>query len=179
MPSKKVLNAKQEIVAGLAKEFASAKTIVLAEYLGLTVAQDTAMRANLRKAGIHYKVIKNTLSSRAMKDAGIEGLDSLLNGPTAIAYSTEDVVAPAKALKEYADKYEKFKLKGGVMEGKAISLDEVNRLALIPPREVLYGQVVSGLISPIAGLAMILNAIAEKANEQGVDSVAALAVKAE
>lgn len=174
MPSTKILNTKMEIVAGLVKEFSGAKTIVLAEYLGLTVAQDTQMRANLRKAGIHYKVIKNTLSSRAMKDAGIEGLDELLSGPTAIAYSTDDVVAPAKALKEYADKFEKFKLKGGVMEGKVISLEEVVRLAAIPPREVLYGQVVSGLISPIAGLAMILNAIAEKANEQGVESVAAI-----
>jgi len=174
MPSTKILNTKKEIVAGLVKEFAGAKTIVLAEYLGLTVAQDTSMRANLRKAGIHYKVIKNTLSSRALKDAGIEGLDEMLSGPTAIAYSTDDVVAPAKALKEYADKFEKFKLKGGVMEGKVISLEEVIRLAAIPSREVLYGQVVSGLISPIAGLAMILNAIAEKANEQGVESVAAI-----
>lgn len=175
MPSTKVLNEKKEIVAGLTKEFASAKTIVLAEYLGLTVAQDTAMRASLRKAGIHYKVVKNTLSVRAMKDAGIEGTDTLLTGPIAIAYSTDDVVAPAKALKEYADKFEKFKIRGGVMEGKVISLAEVVRLASIPPRQVLYGQVVSGLISPIAGLAMILNAIAEKANEQGADSVAALA----
>ena len=174
MPSTKILNVKKEIVTSLAKEFASAKTIVFAEYLGLTVAQDTTMRANLRKAGVHYKVIKNTLSSRALKEAGIEDLGDVLTGPTAIAYSTDDVVAPAKALKEYADKFDKFKLKAGVMEGKVISLDEVNRLAAIPPREVLYGQIVSGLISPIAGLAMILNAIAEKANEQGVETVAAI-----
>ncbi len=174
MPSTKILKAKKEIVTGLAKEFSGAKTIVLAEYLGLTVAQDTAMRTNFRKAGIHYKVIKNTLSSRAMKEAGIEGLDELLTGPIAIAYSTEDVIAPAKAIKEFADKFDKFKIKGGVMDGQVISVEEVVRLAAIPPREVLYGQVVSGLISPIAGLAMILNAIAEKAGEQGVDTVAAI-----
>lgn len=174
MPSKNVLNAKKEIVASLVKEFASAKTIVLAEYRGLTVAQDTAMRANFRKAGVHYKIVKNTLSARAMKDAGIEGLDEMLKGPIAIAYSTDDVVAPAKALKEYADKFEKFNLVGGVMEGKVISLAEVISLASIPSREVLYGQIVCSLISPIASLAMVLNAICEKLTEQSVEAVAAI-----
>lgn len=176
MPSTKVLNTKKEIVAGLVKEFASAKTIVLAEYRGLTVAQDTVMRAAMRKAGIHYKVVKNTLSARAMKDAGIEGLDEMLHGPIAIGYSTDDVIAPAKVLKGFADKFDKFKIKGGVMDGKTISIDEVIRLAAIPPREVLYGQIVSSLISPIASLAMVLNAICEKAAGPKTDIEAALEV---
>lgn len=174
MPSKKILEAKQEIVSGLTEEFKNAKAIVFAEYRGLTVAQDTEMRAAMRKAGICYQVIKNTLSSRALKDAGIENVEELSKGPTAIAYSTEDVVAPAKIVKQYADKFEKFNIKGGIMEGKAISLAEVNQLASIPSREVLYGQIVCGLITPIASLAMILNAIAEKANEQNVTEVAAI-----
>lgn len=179
MPSKKVLQEKQEIVSGLTKEFKSAQAIVFAEYRGLTVAQDTEMRAAMRKAGIHYQVIKNTLSSRALKDAGIEGAEEMAKGPTAIAYSTNDVVAPAKIIKQYADKFDKFKMKGGIMDGKVLSLDDVTKLASIPGREVLYGQIVCGLITPIASLAMILNAISEKANEQGVTEVAALAAKAE
>ena len=135
MPSKKVLQEKQEIVSGLTNEFKNAKSIVFAEYRGLTVAQDTEMRAAMRKAGIRYQVIKNTLSSRALKDAGIEGADELAKGPTAIAYSKDDVVAPAKVIKQYADKYEKFSVKGGIMDGKVISLDVVKQLASIPSRE--------------------------------------------
>lgn len=179
MPSKKVLQEKQEIVSSLSGEFKNAKSIVFAEYRGLTVAQDTEMRAAMRKAGVRYQVIKNTLSGRALIDAGVTGIDELVKGPTAIAYSKDDAVAPAKAVKQYADKWDKLKIKGGIMEGTVISLAEVNQLASIPAREVLYGQIVCGLITPIASLAMILNAISEKANEQGVTEVAALAVKPE
>jgi len=135
----------------------------MTDYRGLTVEQDTAMRAALRKAGVSYHVIKNTLSSRALKDASVQGLDELLKGPTAIAVSTQDVLIAAKVIKEYADKYEKLTIKGGVLEGKAITAAEVKNLALIPSKEVLYGQLVFGLISPIASLAIVLNAIKEKA----------------
>lgn len=161
MPGKKVLDEKIKIVEGLANELKQAQSIVIAEYRGLTVQQDTAMRAALRKNGISYRVIKNTLSSRAMQIAGITGVEDVLKGPTAIAYSTSDVVITAKIIKEYADKYEKMNIKGGVIDGKAISVAEVNQLAQIPSKEVLYGQVVFGLVSPIASLAMVLNAIKE------------------
>ena len=98
MPSQKVLDAKKEIVAGLTDEFKSAQSIVFADYRGLTVEQDTAMRSALRKAGVSYQVVKNTLSGRALKDAGFDGVDSMLKGPTAIAYSTSDIVAAAKEI---------------------------------------------------------------------------------
>lgn len=172
MPSKKVLKAKKEAVAGLTEEFKQAQSIVFADYRGLTVEQDTAMRAALRKAGINYQVVKNTLSSRALKDAGFEDVDSMLKGPTAIAYSTSDVVITAKVIKEYADKFDKMTIKGGVLEGKAINVDDVNRLASIPAKDVLYGQVVFGLVSPITCLAIALNAIREQMEGSSVEAAA-------
>lgn len=162
MPSKKALETKQKFVADLAADIKDAQSIVFADYLGLTVEQDTTMRAALRKADVAYQVVKNTLSSRALKDAGFDGMDAFLAGPTAIAYSKKDMIQPAKTIKEYADKFDKFTIKGGMLEGKAISADEVNSLAKIPGRDVLYGQLVFTLVSPIASLAIVLNAIREK-----------------
>lgn len=162
MPSKKALETKQKFVADLAADFKDAQSIVFADYLGLTVEQDTTMRAALRKADVEYQVVKNTLSSRALKEAGFDGMDAFLAGPTAIAYSKKDMIIPAKTIKEYADKFDKFTIKGGMLEGKAISADEVNSLAKIPGRDVLYGQLVFTLVSPIASLAIVLNAIREK-----------------
>jgi large subunit ribosomal protein L10 len=176
MPAKKILEAKQEVVKGLVAELRSAKTLVVADYRGLTVEQDTKLRVDLRKAGITYKVVKNTLASIAAKDAGLEGLAPMLSGPSAIAYSTTDEVAPAKVLKEFADKNDKYKIRGGVMNGSMLSLDEVKALAAIPPKEVLYAKVVFTLISPITKLAMVLAAIAEK---QGEGQAPAEAPKAE
>ena len=172
MPSKKVLKAKQEIVAGLSDEFKQAQSIVFADYRGLTVEQDTAMRAALRKAGVNYQVVKNSLSSRALKDAGVEGVEEMLKGPTAIAYSSDDIVVSAKMVKEYADKFDKMNIKGGVMEGKPIDIDEVKRLAAIPSKDVLYGQLVFGLVSPITCLAIALNAIKEKMEGGSVEAAA-------
>ncbi len=179
MPSQSILEEKKKIVAGLADEFKQAQAIVFTDYRGLTVEQDTAMRAALRKEGVSYQVIKNTLSALALKDAGIEGLDEILHGPTAIAYSKQDVISPAKIIKEYADKFDKLEIKGGVLEGKQISIDEITRLAKIPSKEVLYGQLVCGLISPIAGLAMVLNSIREKLENAAGEPVAVAAESAE
>jgi large subunit ribosomal protein L10 len=162
MPSQKILDAKKQVVAALAADFKDAKSFVFADARGLTVLQDTAMRAELRKSNIKYQVIKNTTSAIIFKELGVEGLEATFKGPTAIAYSTEDMIAPAKYMKQFADKFDKFSLKGGVLEGKAISAADVNALASIPPREVLYGQLVYTLISPITKLAVALNAIAEK-----------------
>ncbi|MHB1454375.1 MAG: 50S ribosomal protein L10 [Saccharofermentanales bacterium] len=178
MPSNKALESKKQIVQGLIEEFKSAQTLLVADYRGLTVEQDTEMRTALRKEGIIYKVVKNTLATFAAKEAGLESLNPLFEGPTAIAYSKSDVVAPAKVLQKYADKIETFSIKGGVMEKKAISIQDVKALSLIPSKEILYSQIVCGIASPITGLAMILNAIAEKGNEAGTDNVSALAVSA-
>lgn len=177
MSSEKILNAKKQIVAGLTEEFKSAKTLVLAEYLGLTVAQDTDLRNRLREAGVEYKVVKNTMAVLAAREAGLEDLEELFKGPTAVAYSTDDVIAPAKVLKKFEKENEIFKVKGGASDGAVVSLDYLNELAAVPDLEVLYGKVVGSLISPIAGLAMLVKAIAEKCEEQGLETAAAAAVE--
>lgn len=171
MPSQKVLATKEKIVQELTEEFKQAQAIVFADYRGLSVEEDTNMRTALRKGNVKYKVIKNTMSERALQNAGYEGLEDVLKGPTAIAYSYDDVVTPAKIIKEYADKFDSLEIKGGTMEGKVISLDEIKRLASIPTKEVLHGQLVFGLISPLTKLAILLNAVKEKADEAGIELV--------
>ncbi|MCX7748666.1 MAG: 50S ribosomal protein L10 [Clostridia bacterium] len=173
MPSAKILEQKKEVVKNLAEKVKAAKTIVLADYRGLTVEQDTELRNALRKEGVEYKVYKNTLTKFAMNENGISGLDTHLNGPTAIAMSENDLVAPAKVLVEFSKKYDKLELKAGVVEGKVINVDQVKALAELPPREVLIARVLGGFNAPISGLvnvlngnirglAVALNAIAEK-----------------
>lgn len=182
MPSKKVLKAKQKIVSDLAEKFKQAQILVFADYRGLTVAEDTEMRTEMRKAGVTYKVIKNTLSLRALEAAGYTGVDEFLTGPTAVAYSNDDVIAPAKIIKQFSDKHNELQIKGGIYEGNVVSEAEIKKLASIPSQEVLYGQLVFGLISPVASLAMLLNAVREKAEEAGVATVGEVvnaAVKAE
>ncbi len=178
MPSEKILEAKKSIVDGLTDEFRGAETVVFADYRGLTVEQDTELRAAMRKAGVTYKVIKNSLAARAAQKAGLAGLEPLFVGPTAVAYSNDDVVAPAKLVKEFATKYPIFTIKGGAMTGQVLDLAGIQSLAAIPTREVLYGQVVTGLISPIASLAMILGALGKKAEENHIANVSELVAAA-
>lgn len=175
MPSEKILNNKKKIVADLTEELKSAQTVIVVDYLGLTVEEDTDLRRELRKEGVEYKVVKNTLISFAAKEAGLEFLTPLFVGPTAIGYSTTDVVAPAKVLQKYADKIKVYNIKGGSMEGKSLSVEEIKSLASIPPKEVLYGRVVCGIAAPLTGLAMILKAIADKGEESNITDVAELA----
>ncbi|MCX8129111.1 MAG: 50S ribosomal protein L10 [Clostridia bacterium] len=157
MPSEKVLQYKKEVVSELSSKLKSAKAMVFADYRGLTVEQDTELRNALRKAGVEYKVVKNTLTRFAAKENGLEGLDSFLNGPTSMAISDTDPVAPAKVLSEYAKKYEKLELKVGVVEGKIIDLKGIEALAELPPREVLIAKVLGGFNAPISGLVNVLN----------------------
>jgi large subunit ribosomal protein L10 len=158
VPSKKVLQEKVDVVKELSVKIKAAKAIVLADYRGLTVEQDTELRNALRKAGVEYKVVKNTLTRFAAKENGLGGLDSFLNGPTAMAISSTDLIAPAKVLAEYAKKYEKLELKVGVVEGKIINVDEIKALAELPPREVLISRVLAGFNAPITGFVNVLNA---------------------
>jgi large subunit ribosomal protein L10 len=178
MPSQKVLDEKKKVVEGLSRELKKAQAIVITDYRGLTVDQDTVMRAALRKGGVTYRVVKNTLSGLAMKDAGIRGADDLLKGPTAFAYSAQDVVSAAKIIKEYADKFEKLTIKGGVLEGKVITTDEVNRLAKIPGKEVLYSQIVFGLMAPIANLTRMLQAVLEQREKVAAEAPNAMPAEA-
>ncbi len=179
MSSEKILNQKKSIVNGLTEEFKSAQTLVLADYLGLTVAEDTELRNNLREAGVTYKVIKNTMGVLAAREAGLDGLEEIFKGSTAIAYSNTDIIAPAKVLKKFSKDHPDYVIKGGASAGEVVSLDELMALADIPDLPILYGKLVGSLISPIAGLAMLVKAIAEKAEEAGANTAADVVVGAE
>ncbi len=175
MPSPRILEKKQQAVDALVAELKDAQSIVLNDYMGLNVTEDTEMRAAFRKAGVHYRVVKNTTLIRAFEQLGLEGFEEELKGPTAIAFS-EDVVLAPKLSKEYADKTKKLEIKGGTMEGAKVDLDKIMQLASIPDQTTLYGQLVSGIMFPITSLAMTLNALAKKAAEAGKENVADLVV---
>ena len=158
MPSEKILEEKKQLVAELSSKLQNAVAGVLVDYKGITVADDTKLRKELREAGVDYSVIKNTTIHLAAKDAGIEGLDSVLEGTTAMGISSTDLVVTAKILSEYAEKNKKFSVKAGFVEGKVISAAEVEALAKLPPKEVLVAKVLGGFNAPITGFANVLNA---------------------
>ena len=164
MPSEKILAAKKQVVADLVAEYKDAATFVFASSRGLTVEQDTNMRNELRKAGVKFSVVKNTTLRLVFKELGIEGLDDIFKGPTAVAYSNE-VVAPAKVIAKFAESYEPLEIKGGIVEGKVASVEEIVALSKVPDKETLYSQVVFGLLFPFTKLAMLVKAVAEKAQE--------------
>lgn len=157
LPKEKILNQKREVIEGISSKMKAAKAMVFADYRGLTVEQDTQLRNALRKAGVDYKVVKNTLTRFAANENGLEGLDTYLNGPTAMASSDTDPLAPAKVLSEYAKKYEKLELKVGVVEGKIIDSSGIKALAELPSKEVLIARVLAGLNAPISALVNVLN----------------------
>lgn len=164
MPSNKVLEAKKQIVADLTEQLKGATTGVFVDYSGINVADDTKLRKELREAGVKYMVVKNTLTKFAAKEAGIDGLDDILNGTTALAVS-DDHVSAAKIIGEFAEKNENFKIKGGIMEGNAISIAEVEKLSKMPNREQLLCMLLYALNGNISGLARALQAVADQKNE--------------
>lgn len=162
MPSEKILQQKQQIVADLSEKLKTAAAGVFVDYCGLTVEQDTALRNKLREAGIEYTVVKNTLTKRAANEAGFSDFDEILNGPTALALSFDDVVAPARVLAEFAKSNDVFEIKAGFMEGRAMSLEEIDALSKIPSKETLYAMLAGGLNATIAGLARAIDAVREQ-----------------
>lgn len=157
MPSEKILEQKKAVVEELAERLQGSCAGVLVNYKGITVADDTKLRKELREAGIKYTVIKNTLLLRAAEKAGLEGLDSVLEGTTALATSSEDYVAAARILCEFAEKSKSFEIKNGFVEGKVISDNEVKDLAKLPSKEVLVAKALGGLNAPITGFVTVLN----------------------
>ena len=162
MPSAKVLESKKVIVAQLTERLKNAQAGVIADYGGLTVTQDTELRAKLREAGVEYTIVKNTLTRFAANEVGLEDLDPVLHGPTALATSTDDVVAPAKVLVEFAKSNEQLEIKAGFVDGKVISVDEVKVYASIPNKETLISKMLGSLQAPIGNLVRTLDAIAKK-----------------
>ena len=158
MPSEKILAQKQELVRNLAEQLKNSAAGVLIDYKGITVEQDTKLRNEFRKAGVKYSVIKNTMLKLAAKEAGIDGLEDVLNGTTSLAICESDLVAPAKTLMGFSKTCDCLKAKAGFVEGKVISDQQVIALAKLPAKEVLIAQVLGGFNAPIAGFANVLNA---------------------
>ena len=159
MPNAKVLEEKRALVAELTEKMKNASAGVLVDYKGITVADDTKLRRELRAAGVEYAVIKNTMLRFAIDNLGYSELDEQLNGTTALAISPEDPVAAAKILTAYAKKNDKFKIKGGFVDGKPLNTAEVANLAELPPREVLIAKVLGGFNAPISGLVGVTNGL--------------------
>ena len=173
MPSEKILEQKKQIVSELTDKMQKAVAGVLVDYRGLTVEEDTKLRNELRAAGVEYSVVKNTLTRFAANEIGYTEFHPVLNGPTAMALSFTDVVAPAKVLVEFAKKNENLEIKAGFIEGKVASIDEIKALADLPSKEVLIAKLLGSMSSPLqgfvnvlngnlTGFARVLNALAEK-----------------
>lgn len=160
--SKEILKAKELAVEELSQKFAKAKSVVLVDYCGMSVAEDTQLRNELRKEGVEYKVIKNRIMLRAFDKAGYKGFDDILQGTTAVAISYEDAVMPAKILADNAKKVNKTALKGGVVEGSIMDAKAISAVAAIPPKTVLLSQLVGLLTSPMRSLAVGLSEVAKK-----------------
>jgi len=166
VPNAKVLEEKKAIVASLAEKMKNASSGVLVDYKGINVEDDTKLRAEMREKNVEYAVIKNTLIRFAAKEVGFDALDDVLNGTTAIALSMDDMIAPAKIVADYAKKNEKiFNIKAGFVEGRVIDAEEVKKLAATPSKEVLLSKLLGSLKSPVTALAIALNAVVEK-NQQ-------------
>ncbi len=153
---------KQPIVQEISDTIKDAQSVVVVDYRGLTVAQDTQLRRQLREANVSYKVYKNTLVSRAIEGTEFESLKGILEGPSAFAVSTEDATAPARILAEFAKKAPALEMKGGVVEGTYFDADGMKMISKVPGREVLLSRLLGSMQSPIANLARVLNQIAEK-----------------
>ena len=162
MANEKVIQAKQDAVDVVAAKLQNSITTVVADYRGLNVSQVTELRKQLREAGVEFQVLKNTLLRRATAAAELTELDGVLTGPTAIAFSNTDVVAPARILNDFAKKNDALKLKGGVVEGKVIDADQIKALAELPSRDGLLSMLLSVLQAPMRNFALAVKAVAEK-----------------
>lgn len=163
--SEAAIAKKQELVDLATTKFKDAAAVVVVDYRGLTVEEVTELRKQLRDSGIEMRVIKNSILSRAANAAGLEGMDDVFKGPTAIAFSNEDVVAPAKIIANFAKEAEALEIKGGVISGKVSSVEEINILATLPDHNGLLSMLLSVLQAPIRNTALAVKAVAEQKEE--------------
>ena len=171
------IELKQPIVEEISAGIKDAQSVVLVDYRGLTVEQDTQLRKALREAGVTYKVYKNTMMNFAFKGTEFEGLSQYLEGPSAMAYSTEDATAPARVLAQFAKTADKLEIKAGVVEGTLYDAKGMNAIANIPSREVLISKLLGSLQSPITNFARVMNQLAEKGGASACEAPAAEAVE--
>ena len=163
MPNAKVLSEKQAIVEALVERIKSASAGVLVDYKGITVAEDTALRTELRKDEVNYTVVKNTLTRKALDKLGMNELDSVLNGTTSLATADNDPIAPFRILSDYSKKLnERFNIKAAFMDGKVLNEAEIAEMSALPSKDALYAKVLGTMIAPITGLAVCLGQILEQ-----------------
>ncbi|WP_414827348.1 50S ribosomal protein L10 [Apilactobacillus kunkeei] len=162
MPKKEVIDAKAKRVEAVTEQFNNATTAIVVNYRGLNVAEVTDLRKQLRDAGVSFSVIKNNIAVRASKEAGYDELGDLFKGPTAVAFSDEDPIAPAKVLKHFADNTDAVEIKGGILENKIATLQEIDEFASLPSRDESISILASMLQSPVRKFAIAVKAVAEK-----------------
>ena len=172
MASEKILNQKKEEVSKLAAEMKEAKLILLTDYRGINVADVTNLRTDLRNVNAKYAVIKNNITRRALAECGIEGLEDKLVGPTAVIMSNEDYLEPAKAIYNFSKDNEYYKIKGGVIDGKVMTAEEIITLAKLPSRDTLLSMLAGALLGNISKVAVALDQVRIK-KEAGAENVEA------
>lgn len=160
---------KEAKVAEIKEKLEKAQSVILSDYQGLKVEEDTQLRKTLREAGIEYKVYKNTLVTIAAKELGLEGIVEFLEGPVSIAFGYEDATAPARILNDFAKDHKKLELKAGIVEGQVFDKAKVEQLASIPSKEVLIAKLLGSIKSPLSNLAYLLNAIKEKKEAESAE----------
>lgn len=161
MSNGKILEAKALKVQEIREKMEKAKSLVLVNYQGINVEQDTELRSTLRKNNVEYKVYKNTMVTRAAQELGIEGLEQYLEGPVSIAFGYDDETTAAKLIADFAKASKKLEIKGGFVDGKVYDAELMNQLAKIPAKEVLIGKFLGSIKSPLSNLVYMLNAVAE------------------
>ncbi len=177
MASEKILNQKKEEVTKLAEEMKNAKLILLTDYRGINVTDVTDLRTNLRNTNATYRVIKNNIIRRALQEAGIEGLEDKLVGPTAVIMSNEDYLEPSKAIYTFSKDNDYYKIKGGVIENKVMEAEEIITLAKLPSREVLLSMLAGALLGNISKIAVALNEVKKQKEEAGEKVTVAVATE--
>lgn len=171
MPNAQVLESKKATVDALADRLKNSTAAVFVDYKGINVAQDTALRNQFREAGVEYTVVKNTLTRFAANKIGYSEFDELLNGTTSLATTTDDPIAPARIVSEFAKKNKDLiKIKGGLIEGKVLSVAELNAFGELPSKNALVAQVLGTFLAPITSLAVVLDQIAKKGGAPAADA---------
>ena len=167
MASEKILNQKKEEVSKLAEQMKEAKLILLTDYRGINVTDDTTLRRDLRNAGAKYTIIKNNITKRALAECGIEGLEEKLEGPTAVVMSSEDYLEPSKVIYKFSKDNEYYTIKGGVVDGKVMTPEEIITLAKLPSRETLLSMLAGALLGNISKVAVALDQVRMQKEEAG------------
>ena len=159
MASEKVLNQKKEEVSKLAAKIKEAKVVLLTDYRGINVSDVTDLRTKLRNSEVEYKVIKNNITRRALQECNIEGLEDVLEGPTAVVIGNNDYLDACKTIYDFAKNNDFYKIKGGIIDGKVVTVDEIVTLAKLPSKETLIGMLAGALLGNISKLAVAIDQV--------------------